>query len=164
MSPTTRKPKSRTCATALSLRFFLFWSFFFTSYGFGALGFEYSKFAVSVAQAEDADKSSAQVGNATQKKKSKNKKTRYCGEPISLNLRHESLHNVFEIISEASGKNIIADRAVFGSVTIKLSEVPWDQAFEIILSKKRLSTRVIGGIIEVVPLRGGAEPNYPSAC
>ncbi|MFC1884317.1 AMIN domain-containing protein [Thermodesulfobacteriota bacterium] len=63
---------------------------------------------------------------------------RYTGQKITLDLYKTDIHNVFRLLAEISGKNIIVDEQVKGEVTLAIKEVPWDLAMDIILEKKNL--------------------------
>ncbi|OIO54002.1 MAG: hypothetical protein AUJ55_12640 [Proteobacteria bacterium CG1_02_64_396] len=74
----------------------------------------------------------------------------YVGEPLSLNFNDLEIHEALKIIAEYSGLNIIASDEVTGSVTLKLDQVPWDQALDLILSAKDLVKERIGNVIHVM--------------
>jgi type IV pilus assembly protein PilQ len=61
------------------------------------------------------------------------KKKTYTGDPITLDLKDADIREVLRIISEISGINFVSGSDVAGSVTIRLKDVPWDQALDIIL-------------------------------
>lgn len=58
---------------------------------------------------------------------------RYRGEPISLDLKDADLVDVLMSFSKIARTNIVIDPGVHGAVTVRLIDVPWDQAFELIL-------------------------------
>jgi type IV pilus assembly protein PilQ len=64
--------------------------------------------------------------------------TQYTGEPISLDLKDADIKDVFRTISELTGLNIVIDPDVRGTVTVRLENVPWDQALELILKQNGL--------------------------
>jgi type IV pilus assembly protein PilQ len=78
---------------------------------------------------------------------------RYTGKKITIDLKDADILNVLRLIAEVSKLNIIASDEVKGAVTIKLRNVPWDQALEIILKVKGLGQERQGNIIRVVPQR-----------
>src|SRR5262249_41041290 len=57
----------------------------------------------------------------------------YYGQPISLDLKDADVHNVIRLLADVSGINIVATDDVKGSITLRLNDIPWDQALDIIL-------------------------------
>lgn len=79
-------------------------------------------------------------------------KRRYTGRRISLDLKDADIQNVLRLLADVSKLNIVAADDVKGSVTIKLRNVPWDQALAIILRSKQLDQTRNGNIIRVAPI------------
>ncbi len=77
---------------------------------------------------------------------------RYRGRRISLDLKDADIHNVLRLLADVSKLNIVAADDVTGRVTLKLRNVPWDQALDIILQSKRLDKTRNGNIIRVAPI------------
>ncbi|MGF1511560.1 MAG: type IV pilus secretin PilQ [Myxococcota bacterium] len=77
---------------------------------------------------------------------------RYTGRRISLDLKDADIQNVLRLLADVSRLNIVASDDVQGKVTIKLRNVPWDQALDIILRSKQLDKVREGNIIRVAPL------------
>jgi type IV pilus assembly protein PilQ len=75
----------------------------------------------------------------------------YTGRRITIDLKDADILNVLRLIAEVSKLNIIASDEVRGAVTIKLRNVPWDQALDIILKVKGLGMEKNGNIIRVAP-------------
>ena len=73
----------------------------------------------------------------------------YTGEKISLDFKDADVLNVLRILAEVSGLNIVATDDVQGRVTVRLVDVPWDQALDIILQANRLDTVQIGNVLRV---------------
>ncbi len=73
------------------------------------------------------------------------------GKKITIDIMEGDIVNVIRLIGEASGKNVVVSEDVKGKVTIKLKNVPWDQALDVILKTKDLGQETRGGIIRVVP-------------
>ena len=69
----------------------------------------------------------------------------YTGRRISLDLVDADIHSVLRLIAEVADVNIIASDAVSGTVTVRLVDVPWDQALAAILSAKGLGAQSFGG-------------------
>jgi type IV pilus assembly protein PilQ len=78
--------------------------------------------------------------------------SQYTGRRVDFNAKDVEITNLLGAISEISRKNIIVADDVKGKVTIKLRNVPWDQALEIILKSKGLGKEEVGNIIRVAPL------------
>lgn len=78
-------------------------------------------------------------------------KKRYTGRRISLDLKDAEVQNVLRLLADVSKLNIVAAEDVKGRVTIKLRNVPWDQALDIILAAKGLDKVRSGNIIRVAP-------------
>ncbi|MFH1808629.1 MAG: type IV pilus secretin PilQ [Pseudomonadota bacterium] len=76
---------------------------------------------------------------------------RYSGKRITLDVKEADILNVLRLIADVSKLNIIAADTVTGKVTIKLRNVPWDQALDVILKSKGLGMERRGGIIRVAP-------------
>jgi|GEM_PF-965848 len=77
----------------------------------------------------------------------------YKGKKISLEFKDEDIRDVVRLISEVSGRNFVIDPDVKGTVTVKLDDVPWDQALDIILKTNKLGKVEEYGIIRVATLR-----------
>ena len=77
--------------------------------------------------------------------------TKYTGEPITLEFQNADVHALLRIIAEVSGLNIVTSDDVKGEVTIKLKNVPWDQALDVILEAKDLDKMQVGNVIRIAP-------------
>ncbi len=75
----------------------------------------------------------------------------YVGKRVSFEFKDIDIHNLLRIIAEISKKNIVVADDVTGKVTIRLRNVPWDQALELILRSKGLGMEDLGNIIRVAP-------------
>ena len=76
----------------------------------------------------------------------------YVGKRVSFEFKDIDLHNLLRIIAEISKKNIIVADDVSGHITIRLRNVPWDQALELVLRSKGLGKEEFGNIVRVAPL------------
>jgi type IV pilus assembly protein PilQ len=76
----------------------------------------------------------------------------YTGQRISLDFKDADLANVFRIIAEVSNINIITTDDVKGRVSVRLINVPWDQALDIILRAKSLGATQYGNVLRIAPL------------
>jgi type IV pilus assembly protein PilQ len=78
-------------------------------------------------------------------------KREYKGERLTLNFQNIETRAVLQLLAETSGQNIVVSDSVQGSVTLRLQNVPWDQALDIVLRTKGLDKRQDGNIIYVAP-------------
>ena len=76
-------------------------------------------------------------------------KKQYTGQKISLNFQSIDLRAVLSILADSSGKNLVVSDSVNGGITLRLQDVPWDQALDIILRTKGLATRQFGNVMMV---------------
>ena len=76
----------------------------------------------------------------------------YVGKRVSFEFKDIDIHNLLRIIAEISKKNIVVADDVTGKITIRLRNVPWDQALDLILRSKSLGKEEFGNIIRVAPL------------
>lgn len=73
----------------------------------------------------------------------------YSGEPLSLSLKDADIRDVLRTFADLTGLNIAVDPQVSGRVTVNFTDVPWDQALEIILSQNGLSWTLNGNVLRV---------------
>ncbi|WP_082435010.1 type IV pilus secretin PilQ [Pseudomonas sp. NBRC 111123] len=83
--------------------------------------------------------------------------TPYRGEPISLNFQDVEVRSVLQVLADYAGVNLVASDTVQGNVTLRLHEVPWDQALELVLLSKGLARRDEGNVLLVAPAAELAE-------
>ncbi|WP_411833048.1 type IV pilus secretin PilQ [Pseudoxanthomonas mexicana] len=76
---------------------------------------------------------------------------RYGGRPVTFNFQDVPVRTVLQLIAEESNLNIVASDTVEGNVTLRLVNVPWDQALDIVLRAKGLDKRREGGVVWVAP-------------
>jgi len=76
-------------------------------------------------------------------------KFQFQGEKLSLNFQSIEVRSVLQLLADFTNMNLVASDAVSGSVTLRLNNVPWDQALDIILKSKGLAKRVNGNVIMV---------------
>ncbi|MCK5189725.1 MAG: type IV pilus secretin PilQ [Methylococcales bacterium] len=79
------------------------------------------------------------------------KKFPYAGNKLSLNFQDIEVRSVLQILADFTDINIIAADTVGGAVTLRLNDVPWDQALDLILKSKGLAKRQTGNVILVAP-------------
>lgn len=75
----------------------------------------------------------------------------YAGEKLSLNFQNIEVRSVLQVIADFTGLNIITSDTVTGNLTLRLKDVPWDQAMDIITQSKGLTMRKTGNVILVAP-------------
>ncbi len=75
----------------------------------------------------------------------------YQGEKLSLNFQNIDVRSVLQVIADFTDNNIITSDTVGGSLTLRLKDVPWDQALDIILDAKGLDKRKTGNVIWIAP-------------
>jgi len=76
---------------------------------------------------------------------------RYSGEKLSLNFQSVEVRAVLNVIADFTDLNIITSDTVGGSITLRLKDVPWDQALDIILQTRGLDMRKSGNVIWIAP-------------
>ncbi len=75
----------------------------------------------------------------------------YGGEKLSLNFQNVEVRAVLQVIADFTGLNIVTSDTVGGSLTLRLKDVPWDQALDIILQAKGLNKRKNGNVVLIAP-------------
>ena len=75
----------------------------------------------------------------------------YTGERLTLSFQDIETRAVLQLLADVSGRNIVVSDTVQGNVTLRLQNVPWDQALDIVLATKGLDMRENGGVIIVAP-------------
>ncbi|WP_269533738.1 type IV pilus secretin PilQ [Chitinimonas sp. BJYL2] len=99
-----------------------------------------NRFFVEVKSIDEQAKRIAQLDKPT-----------YKGDKLSLNFQNVEVRTVLQVIAEFTGKNIITSDTVIGSLTLRLKDVPWDQALDLILQSKGLDKRDNGNVMWVAP-------------
>ncbi|NIQ39083.1 MAG: type IV pilus secretin PilQ [Proteobacteria bacterium] len=107
------------------------------------------------------EKSTKTIGNPGEKEKTAEAaiyefgitpEKEYTGRRLSLDFKDADIKNILRLIAEVSDLNIVAGENVKGKVTIRLIDVPWDQALDIILFSNNLGMMRIGNVIRVAPV------------
>ena len=75
----------------------------------------------------------------------------YTGEKLSLNFQNIEVRSVLQLIADFTDLNLVASDTVQGSITLRLQNVPWDQALDLVLKTKGLDKRKIGNVLLVAP-------------
>jgi type IV pilus assembly protein PilQ len=76
---------------------------------------------------------------------------RYSGRPVTFNFQDVPVRTVLQLIAEESNLNVVAADTVQGNVTLRLVNVPWDQALDLVLQAKGLDKRQSGNVVWVAP-------------
>ncbi len=77
--------------------------------------------------------------------------TGFTGEKLSLNFQNIEVRSLLQVIADFTNFNIVTSDTVTGSVTLRLKDVPWDQALDIILRAKGLAMRKVGTVLWIAP-------------
>jgi type IV pilus assembly protein PilQ len=81
----------------------------------------------------------------------------YVGDRISLNFQNIEVRAVLQLIADFTGLNLVASDSVSGSITLRLQNVPWDQALDLVLKTRGLDSRQVGNVLMVAPAKEIAE-------
>ena len=76
---------------------------------------------------------------------------KFTGEKLSLNFQDIEVRSVLQLIADFTDLNLVASDTVSGRITLRLKNVPWDQALELILKTKGLDQRQVGNVLLVAP-------------
>lgn len=87
-----------------------------------------------------------------EKEEARKKAFTYSGQKLSLNFQDIPVRSVLQILADFTNLNIVASDTVQGNVTLRLNDVPWDQALDLVLKAKGLGKRQEGNIVRVAPL------------
>lgn len=79
-------------------------------------------------------------------------KERYTGERISIDLQGAEVEHVLRLISEISGYNLILDDEISGKISLKLVDIPWDQALDLVLLQRGLGMVIKGNIMRIASI------------
>ncbi|ATP52526.1 pilus modification protein PilQ [Pseudomonas putida] len=73
------------------------------------------------------------------------------GEPLSLNFQDVQVRAVLQVLADHAGVNLVASDSVQGNITLRLQDVPWEQALDLVLRSKGLARREEGNVLLVAP-------------
>ncbi|MEO5376937.1 MAG: type IV pilus secretin PilQ [Magnetococcus sp. DMHC-6] len=79
-------------------------------------------------------------------------KNRYTGKKISMDFKDIDVQNAFKLLAQVSNQNILLSDTVKGTLTMRLVEVPWDQAMDLMLEAKGLGKLLEGNVLRIAPL------------
>jgi type IV pilus assembly protein PilQ len=102
-------------------------------------------------QSEDLFTLDVKTLSEVEKERAKKDKFTYTGERLSLNFQNIEVRAVLQLIADFTGLNMVASDTVSGNLTLRLKNVPWDQALDIILKTKGLAMRQTGNVILIAP-------------
>ena len=91
------------------------------------------------------------------KKRKKKQEITYKGERLSLNFQDIEVRSVLQLIADFTGLNVVVSDSVTGNLTLRLKNVPWDQALDIIMKTKGLAKRRQGNVLYIAPAKEIAE-------
>ena len=77
--------------------------------------------------------------------------TGFNGEKLSLNFQNIEIRSLLQVIADFTNFNVVTSDTVTGAVTLRLKDVPWDQALDIILQAKSLGMRKVGNVLLIAP-------------
>ena len=86
-----------------------------------------------------------------EQEKLRSEKFPYNGEKLSLNFQDIQVRSVLQLIADFTGLNLVASDSIAGSITLRLKNVPWDQALDLVLKTKGLGQRQNGNVLLVAP-------------
>ncbi len=101
---------------------------------------------VLIKKIQRAKKKASEIKNSL-----KPKKKVYKGKKLSLNFQDIEIRSVLQLLADFTDKNIVVSDSVKGNITLRLKNVPWDQALDIVLESKALGMRNNGNVIWVAP-------------
>ena len=87
----------------------------------------------------------------TQEQKLLEETQKYTGETLSLNFQDIEVRKVLNLIADFTNLNLVASDTVGGNITLRLQDVPWDQALDLVLRTKGLDKRQVGNVLLVAP-------------
>ncbi|MEE9492879.1 MAG: type IV pilus secretin PilQ [Gammaproteobacteria bacterium] len=79
------------------------------------------------------------------------KEERFTGERLSLNFQDIEVRSILQLLADFTGTNIVVSDAVSGNLTLRMQNVPWDQALDIVLKSKGLAKRQNGNVMLIAP-------------
>jgi len=104
------------------------------------------------AQAQSSARKAGEDESPTAKRTNLTGKKRYTGRRIDLDFKGADIHNILRLLADVGQINIVTSDEVKGEVTIKMRDVPWDQALDVVLRAKGLGSVREGNLVRVAPL------------
>ena len=90
--------------------------------------------------------------SSIEKQSLEKEKTKYTGERLSLNFQNIDIRSVIAILAEFTGQNVVAGDDVVGSITLKLDDVPWDEALDFVMMTKGLEKYETNNVTLIAPV------------
>ncbi len=87
----------------------------------------------------------------TQEEKQRKSEFTFTGQKLSLNFQDIDVRSVLQLIADFTNMNLVASDTVTGKITLRLQNVPWDQALDLILKTKGLAKRTVGNVMLIAP-------------
>ncbi len=87
----------------------------------------------------------------TREEKQRKSEFAYTGQKLSLNFQDIDVRSVLQLIADFTNMNLVASDTVTGKITLRLQNVPWDQALDLILKTKGLAKRTVGNVMLIAP-------------
>ena len=116
-------------------------------------GFSVTFSAASLlAQANSPARKASEDESPVARRTSLTAKKRYTGRRIDLDFKGADIHNILRLLADVGQMNIVTSDEVKGEVTIKMRDVPWDQALDVVLRAKGLGSVREGNLVRVAPL------------
>ena len=99
------------------------------------------------------DQFTVEIRETTKEEQEERKKQEfgYTGERLSLNFQDIEVRSVLQLLADFTGTNIVVSDTVSGSLTLRMQNVPWDQALDIVLKTKGLAKRENGNVMLIAP-------------
>ncbi len=124
----------------------------------GAMPYRFKSYQVGRELIVDVwPKKSNRASASSQAQLAKRAKQRFTGEKIDLNFQNVSIRSVLQIIAEVAQKNLVVDDSVSGNITLRLLNVPWDQALDLVMKTRGLDKRLVGNVLLIAPAAKLAE-------
>jgi type IV pilus assembly protein PilQ len=105
-----------------------------------------------LAQAQVPPRKAGEDESPVSRRASLTAKKRYTGRRIDLDFKGADIHNILRLLADVGQMNIVTSDEVKGEVTIKMRDVPWDQALDVVLRAKGLGSVREGNLVRVAPL------------
>jgi type IV pilus assembly protein PilQ len=115
-------------------------------------GYSVNLSALVLAQAGGTARKVGEDESPTARRTSLTAKRRYIGRRIDLDFKGADIHNILRLLADVGQMNIVTSDEVKGEVTIKMRDVPWDQALDVVLRAKGLGSVREGNLVRVAPL------------
>ena len=111
-----------------------------------------TRLTLAQAQAPSSARKAGEDESPVARRASLTGKKRYTGRRIDLDFKGADIHNILRLLADVGQMNIVTSDEVKGEVTIKMRDVPWDQALDVVLRAKGLGSVREGNLVRVAPL------------